>query len=225
MLEAKGDIVSEARNFLSENFSDFLVYSAFTGSAVYGGAMENKSDLDWFIVVKENFFDQPASLKAEFRRKFTDFYYYLNLKYKFKPDDDWPGEIISIRDIEMAIQGQGVYVDYKKVLKGESQYDEKSLIVSYYIWLCYSAMSKYIIGDEEIFKNNKQRAWDKIVSYSSEIGNFNPVTYNDVLQLVKGKIDPKVYFGWKETYYDFDSLEKDYLISSLEYLKSKKEKS
>lgn len=225
MLEANDDIVSEASKFLSENFSDYMIYSAFTGSAVYGGAVEHKSDLDWFIVVNENFFDQQASLKANLRKKFTNFYYYLNQKYKFKPDQDWPGEIISIKDVEIALQGKGVHVDYKKVLKGESQYEENSLIVSYFIWLCYSAMSKYIIGSKEIFNNNKQRAWDMIVSYSSEIGNFEPSTYKDVSQLVKGKIDNRIYFGWKETYYNFDNLEKEYLVCSLEYLKSKKEHS
>lgn len=215
------EIDHRIKEFIKEKsisiFQDKLVFSGVSGSLVYGGAILGKSDIDWFIVVDKLTLPEKVKLQTYFKEAYKE----LNYKFGFSPDINWPGELITKDEMVTAVNGLGVEVNYKEVCSGNSSLSINDELVSYYIWLCFIAFSAFVCGDLNMFLQHKLRAWENLIKYCFVANDFKEIKKDEIMNYIKGKNNNKIYFGWKDRYFKFDSKESHTLDQSIDSLLQK----
>lgn len=206
-IETDFNILNYAKSLSDSIFKDKLVYSGISGSLVYGGAIPNESDIDWFVVIKDN--NLTTYQREELTKMFEQAYYQLNSKFNFRPDSNWPGELITLSDILKSVKGKGIEVKYRDVCTGNSYLTPSDPIVSYYMWLCFISFSTFVSGDSQAYSNHKLLAWESLVKYCFVVNGFKELKANEILNNIKGKYNNNLHFGWHERYFKFDDKENE----------------
>lgn len=145
-----------------------MLYSYLSGTFAYGGATKNKSDIDITVV-----FDDSIYLveKSEFLAKvkiFVQLYREIHKTFSYKTDDVFPGEYLTLSQVEDAIRGRGFSVGPDGHLCLPTASDEYYLSNKetwFRAWLSSLAFSQFLSGDKDLLVNNKVSAWKTILLF------------------------------------------------------------
>ncbi|WP_127572606.1 hypothetical protein [Paenibacillus xylaniclasticus] len=196
------EITQRAKHYSERIFGEHLLFSAFTGSIIYSGAIKGRSDIDWYIVVKDSYSLLNQQDRAQREEAFKEAYYELNNQFMYIPDINWPGEIILEKDLMKSLSFQ----DFTKIYSDEelSNPDGTTEDLSYYIWFFYIAYSQFVAGCSQVYMYYRSIAWMKIVYHSitdSQVPYFN---IDDVINFSKK-------FGYRDRYIEFINQESVFL--------------
>lgn len=171
------------KNTIESYFGNSLEFAFFSGRMAFGILEKGKSDIDIVIVMNDNGLRNFKNL----RRKFVDFYFNVHKKYGLVPDSLWPGEFLTILQLEEALKGRGF-----DIVKGRLDllnavndsdwcYDRM-----YRIWLVMIYLSKFLAGDKELYETFRSNASMLILKFLIYKFNLNSVTPESISKLIIG---------------------------------------
>ncbi len=207
-------VESQFRKLVRDNFKGLYEYCFQTGSFAFGGGTVGKSDLDVVIIFKDCIYALP---KRELYKKiefFTNGYLKLHRQTGYLPDLAFPGEFITVSQVNDSINGRGFHLDLKGNLylpKASTQYYLENPERWFRAWLSQSAFNKFLLGNEKLYKENKVKAWSSILKFTlwnEKIDSFTPLNLFNQLRP----------FGVHADYYNFKILEGEWVTKSLELL-------
>ncbi len=140
------EITNSFKNNLPKIFANEIVFAFLCGSLAKNTISEN-SDIDMFICLNKKVKEKV--------KDFLSWYKHIHKKYGLKPDHKFPGEVMTLDDLDKAL---------KNVLKSSPQIDANNAeFENGLIWTgMLSGKNKEFIGDKYQFLKRKKIA-DKII--------------------------------------------------------------
>lgn len=168
-------------------FSDNLAYVSLGGNCSYGGGIPGYSDIDVVVVFKDNALQYKDNVKAQIS-EFILNYKRFNLTNGFIPDYVFPGEYMTLSQVQDAINGRSFKIvpetgSFKIPILTDSDY-LKDYERWFQVWLTINAFSTYIFGDIDLFLRNKLLSWKSFILYLICEAGLEKLTLNSVLEKV-----------------------------------------
>ena len=93
------------KSLVKDTFQDHLVTSFINGRAALYLA-DSEMDVDIFVVLKNDILSKRNEFN-ELWKKFVIGYKEIHLEYGFKPDNYFPGDFVTEKQVEEMLQGRG----------------------------------------------------------------------------------------------------------------------
>ncbi len=201
--------------------SDYLSYAIIGGSFAYGGAAKGMSDIDIGLVFKDNAMNNNGKLKEEIT-EFIKIYKDFNLINGFVPDYLFPGEYMTLKQINDAIEGRSFRISTKLDKLEIPVLNNDDFLHDYerwfQVWLTMNAFSTYVFGDINTFLKNKLLSWKTIILYLLSNTHLVRIDEGIVISLIVSPSLVNPDFRIDESYKSFESRESIYLKTAIELL-------
>ena len=189
---------------------NYLSYAVIGGNFAYDGGFKGMSDIDMGLVFNSGVINNKSKLKQEVT-KFIKIYKSFNLKNGFVPDYLFPGEYMSLKQVEDAIKGRGFKINTKLQRLEIPILTNDDFLQDYerwfQVWLTLNAFSIYIFGDINAFLRNKLLSWRTIILYLLSNTSSTEIDEKSVLSLITSTSLKNHDFRIDESYRSFKSKE------------------
>lgn len=196
-----------------ENFGARCKAAWLSGSFLYRGAEEGRSDIDVVVVMDEKV-AAPADGETLARiRGFVDAYLGVHARRGLDPDLDFPGEYVTPAAIEQAIAWRGLATDggvadeFPIPDKG-SDYWIARPDRWFHAWLSMTAFTRFLAGDRAYHERVKLDAWKSVIRFLLLRADGAPLT-------MEAMWPGLAQFGVKPKYRAFWPLERDWVRRAL----------
>ena len=154
------------RNAIERTFGPLVLYAFIGGSSAFGFDGDT-SDIDCIIVLKDKAYkDNHIQEKIKiFAKEYVEAHTTLGRK----PDLDFPGDVITERQKESAIEGRGLITKERLIgispINDDKDYDNDG--ADYIVWLTELALNNkmFLTGDAVAFEKDSLRAVDTISKF------------------------------------------------------------
>ena len=203
-------------------FGKVAVYSYISGTFAYGGARKRKSDIDVTLVFKDDVLNIPKKKFLANISKFILDYKKIHSRLELKSDTLFPGEYITLKQVEDALRGRGFSIKNKREIYlpiASDRYYLSNTETWFRAWLSSSAFSVYVSGGKRLFLANKIRAWETIILYLIKRHFLTELNPNIILEILVSEKNKWVDFGVTNRYKYFKKFECFYIKKALNNLK------
>jgi len=188
----KDDTLKQLSQLIEDFFGDTLEFALVYGSRARNEHQEN-SDIDLMLVFTEVC---EKSKIEDFKRRFV----YFQQNQDFIADTKWPGEFLTLSDLQRAIDGYGFVKDGDYVDIDLIEPTAWSNFNEYRLWLCAMAGPNiFVNGNKESFGKYQSEAFYKIILSALLARRADVFFESELLEelVTKGK----KYLGFCDTQY------------------------
>ena len=145
-----------------------VAFAYISGTFSYGGSVKGKSDVDITIVFKKEVgLVDPGYLHGQIKL-FIEKYRSIHDRFGYASDAIFPGEYVTVMQIDDAILGRGFTINGDGELFLPTASNEYYLANKehwYRAWLSSMAFSTFLCGDQGLMVQYKQQAWRTITLF------------------------------------------------------------
>jgi len=207
-----------------ECFGNLSAYSYLSGTFAYGGARKKKSDIDVTIVFKNSIYKLSKDDFINKLKKFIKIYRNIHKEYNYYSDNTFPGEYVTLCQVDDAINGRGFSVDIFKHLYlplASNKYYLKNREHWFRAWLSSTAFSIPITKKGALMSSNKIKAWQTIILFMLTSKKTNKINVNSIFKFFVNNSNKWKGMGVTNRYIFFKQMEIKHVENALEFLRLK----
>lgn len=181
-----------------EIFGEFLVCCFINGRAALYTAKKGESDIDLFVVLKNNILARDG-LFRNLWREFVPRYRDIHLAYGFRPDNCFPGDFATMDQIKEVIEGRGFSErDGRLYIQPMTAISDESIENDYRIFRSMWLIGRCIGGDNAYFKEKQSACTATIIKHLLLLRPGGITIDEMISELKSGKEKEK--YGFDERY-------------------------
>lgn len=154
---------------IQESFpGDLVAYAYLSGTFAYRGSTKGKSDIDVTIVFKNNSYLMDLAYIHKQVGTFIMKYHMIHKQYGYISDAVFPGEYITVAQVQDAISGRGFSVNKNKKLflpEASNEYYLSNKEYWFRAWLSSIAFSSFLYGNKDLMLQHKNKAWKTVILF------------------------------------------------------------